>query len=93
MEDEPEFEIEPHILESHLRLAEERLAAYHRDPSGARSAFAIFEELVPGFFSPGQRSEAEWTAEIDRRHEEIERGEVDLLPGPEAIAKLKEEFS
>lgn len=93
MEDESEFEIEPHILDSHLQLVEERLAAYRRDPSRARSAFAIFEELVPGFSPPGQRSEAGWDAEIERRHEEIERGEVDLLPGAEALAKLKEEFS
>ena len=93
MKDEPEYEIEPHILESHLRLAEERLAAYRRDPSRARLAYDIINELVPGSRPPGQRSDAEWDAEIERRHAEIERGEVELVPGPEAMAKLKDEFS
>jgi len=36
--------------------------------------------------------EAAWAAEVDRRHAEIERGAVSLLPGPETLAKLKSEF-
>jgi putative addiction module component (TIGR02574 family) len=33
------------VLESHLLLAEERLADYRRDPSGARPAFEVLDEL------------------------------------------------
>ena len=33
-----------------------------------------------------------WAAEVERRNAEIESGAVSLIPGPEAIAKLKAEF-
>jgi hypothetical protein len=33
-----------------------------------------------------------WAAEVERRHQEIERGAVSMLPGPETLAKLKAEF-
>ena len=33
------------VLESHLALVEERLAEYRRDPSGARPAFEMLDEL------------------------------------------------
>jgi putative addiction module component (TIGR02574 family) len=33
------------VPESHLDLAEERLADYHRDPTGAYSAYDIFDRL------------------------------------------------
>lgn len=33
-----------------------------------------------------------WAAEIERRHVEIERGEVSLISGPEAVLRLKAEF-
>jgi len=34
------------VLESHLALAEERLAAYRRDPSRARPAHDVLDELA-----------------------------------------------
>lgn len=34
------------IPESHLELAEERLAAYRRDPSRARSAYNVIDYLA-----------------------------------------------
>ena len=34
------------IPESHLELAEERLAEYRRDPTGARSAFETLDHLA-----------------------------------------------
>jgi hypothetical protein len=37
-------------------------------------------------------SEEAWAAEVERRQAEIESGAVHLLPGPEALAKLKAEF-
>ncbi len=33
-----------------------------------------------------------WAAEVERRHAELERGEVAPLPGPETLARLKQEF-
>lgn len=33
-----------------------------------------------------------WAAEVERRNAEIESGAVTLIPGPEAVAKLKAEF-
>jgi putative addiction module component (TIGR02574 family) len=34
------------VLESHLALAEERLADYRRDPSQARPAFEVLDEIA-----------------------------------------------
>jgi len=36
--------------------------------------------------------EAAWAAEVERRHAEMESGTVSLIPGPEALARLKAEF-
>lgn len=36
--------------------------------------------------------EAAWAAEVERRHAEVESGAVSLLPGAEALARLKAEF-
>jgi putative addiction module component (TIGR02574 family) len=36
--------------------------------------------------------EQSWAAEIERRNAEIERGAVSLLPGPETVAALKDEY-
>jgi putative addiction module component (TIGR02574 family) len=33
-----------------------------------------------------------WAAEVERRNAQIESGAVSLIPGPEALAKLKTEF-
>ena len=33
-----------------------------------------------------------WAAEVERRNAELESGAVSLIPGPEALAKLKAEF-
>ena len=33
-----------------------------------------------------------WAAEVERRNAQIESGAVSLIPGPEAVAKLKAEF-
>ena len=34
------------VPESHLKLAEERLAEYRRDPTRARSAFEVLDRLA-----------------------------------------------
>ena len=36
--------------------------------------------------------EEAWAAEVERRNAEIESGAVTLIPGPEALTKLKAEF-
>lgn len=36
--------------------------------------------------------EEAWAAEVERRNAEIESGAVSLIPGAEALAKLKAEF-
>jgi len=36
--------------------------------------------------------EEAWAAEVERRNAEIESGVVSLIPGPQALAKLKAEF-
>lgn len=33
-----------------------------------------------------------WAAEVERRHAEIESGAVSMLPGAEALARLRSEF-
>ena len=33
-----------------------------------------------------------WAAEVERRNADIESGAVSLVPGPEALARLKAEF-
>jgi Putative addiction module component len=33
-----------------------------------------------------------WAAEVERRNPELENGSVSVIPGPEAVAKLKAEF-
>jgi len=37
-------------------------------------------------------AEAAWAVELERRHAELERGTVSLLPGAETLARLKAEF-
>lgn len=34
-----------------------------------------------------------WAAEVERRHADIESGNSSWLPGPDALAKLRREFS
>ena len=34
------------VLEGHLQVAEERLAEYHRDPTGAHSAYEVLDRLA-----------------------------------------------
>ena len=36
--------------------------------------------------------EEAWAAEVERRNAEIESGAVSLVPGPEALSRLKSEF-
>ena len=51
----------------------------------------LVEKLISSLDVDPEVEEA-WAAEVERRHAEIEGGTVELVPGPEALAKLKAEF-
>jgi len=58
--------------------------------SSAERAWLV-ERLIASLDIDPEVEEA-WAAEVERRNAEIESGAVSLIPGPEAIAKLKAEF-
>ena len=51
----------------------------------------LVERLIASLDTDSEVEEA-WAAEVERRNAEIESGAVSLIPGPEALAKLKSEF-
>jgi putative addiction module component (TIGR02574 family) len=51
----------------------------------------LVERLIASLDIDHEVEEA-WAAEVERRNAEIESGAVSLIPGPEALAKLKTEF-
>jgi hypothetical protein len=51
----------------------------------------LFDRLIATLDADPEIEEA-WAAEVERRQSEIENGTVSLLPGPEALVKLKAEF-
>ena len=51
----------------------------------------LIEKLISSLEVDPEIEEA-WAAEVERRHAEIESGTVSLIPGPEALAKLKSDF-
>ena len=51
----------------------------------------LVEKLIASLDSEPDIENA-WAAEVERRHAEIESGAASLLPGPEALARLRSEF-
>ena len=51
----------------------------------------LIEKLISSLEVDPEIEEA-WAAEVERRHAEIESGTISLIPGPEALAKLKSDF-
>lgn len=51
----------------------------------------LVERLIASLDADPEVEEA-WAAEVERRNAEIESGAVSLVPGPEALARLKAEF-
>lgn len=51
----------------------------------------LIERLIASLDVDGEVEEA-WAAEVERRNAEIEAGTVALVPGDEALSKLKAEF-
>jgi putative addiction module component (TIGR02574 family) len=51
----------------------------------------LVERLIASLDIDPEVDEA-WAAEVERRNAEIESGAVSLVPGPEALAKLKAQF-
>lgn len=66
-----------------LEAAALRLSA----PDRAR----LVERLITSLDTDPAIEEA-WAEEVERRNAEIESGAVRLVPGPEALARLKAEF-
>lgn len=68
----------------------EALAAEALRLSAAERA-RLVERLIASLDIDPEVEEA-WAAEVERRNAEIESGAVTLIPGAEALAKLKAEF-
>jgi len=51
----------------------------------------LVERLIASLDADPEVEEA-WAAEVERRNAEIESGAVSLVPGSEALARLKAEF-
>ncbi|HTO46847.1 MAG TPA: addiction module protein [Burkholderiales bacterium] len=51
----------------------------------------LVERLIASLDADPEVEEA-WATEVERRDAEIESAAVSLIPGPEALAKLKAEF-
>jgi putative addiction module component (TIGR02574 family) len=51
----------------------------------------LVERLIASLDTDAEIEEA-WAAEVERRNMEIESGAVSLIPGPEALARLKAQF-
>ena len=52
----------------------------------------LAEKLISSL-DPDPEIEAAWLAEAVRRHREIVRGDVEGVPGADALERLKSEFS
>jgi putative addiction module component (TIGR02574 family) len=50
---------------------------------------ALLVERLIASLDADPEIEAAWAAEVERRHAEIESGDVTLLPGPETLAQLQ----
>jgi putative addiction module component (TIGR02574 family) len=57
----------------------------------AELALALIESLDPATESP-EDVERAWQIEIERRVGEIERGEVELIPGDEVLAEVRRQL-
>ncbi len=51
----------------------------------------LVEKLIASLDSEPEIENA-WAEEVERRHAEIESGALSLLPGAEALARLRAEF-
>ena len=52
----------------------------------------LLERLIDSF-EPESKIRDAWIAEARRRHEEIGSGKVDLVPGAEAVARIRARIS
>lgn len=53
---------------------------------------ALLVERLIASLDMDPKVEQAWAAEVERREGEIESSGVSMLPGPEALARLKAEF-
>lgn len=73
-----------------ITQVEMREAEVLRLPAAERAL--LVQALVASLDEDASVEEA-WAAEVDRRIAQIESGEVQLIPGSEALAKLKAKFA
>ena len=73
-----------------MRMTIEALEAEALSLSLTERARLVEKLIISLDADPGV--EDEWAAEIARRHAEIVSGSVNLLPGAETLARLKNEF-
>jgi len=76
-----------------IEQLEQRLLELPADER-ARIAKLLIESLDPPTDEVEQASiEEAWKVEIDRRIEQIDRGEVELIPAEEVFARIRGRFS
>jgi putative addiction module component (TIGR02574 family) len=68
-----------------------RAAAKLSEDERAELALALIESLDEVTESPGDIERA-WKLEIERRIGEIDRGEVQLIPGDEVLAEVRRQL-
>ena len=52
----------------------------------------LLDRLIDSFEPEGKIRDA-WMAEARRRHEEVKSGKVALVPGPDAVARIRARIS
>lgn len=76
-----------------IEQLEQRLLELPADER-ARIAKLLIESLGPSTDEVEQAAiEEAWKVEIDRRIEQIDHGEVELIPAEEVFARIRERFS
>jgi putative addiction module component (TIGR02574 family) len=73
-----------------MLLTVEALEAEALQLSAAERALLV-DRLIASLDTDPEVEEA-WATEVERRNAQIESGAVSLIPGPEALAKLKAEI-
>lgn len=69
-----------------------REAAKLSAPERAELALALIQSLDAEEAGDPEEVERAWLAEIERRSAEIDRGEVQPIPGDEVFARLRRKF-
>ena len=52
----------------------------------------LIDRLLESISSTSKEVEEAWEAEVERRIDEVENGEVKLIPGEEVFARMRERY-